>query len=351
FRAQSASHAALEQDSSALRFRREWTGTLAFRLPGSTTLSASHVAREGGRGLGTDTRLTLLSLSRSRVAGGSLSLQATRIAGPVSRIAWSLVYARRDGGGRNQIVQVTGDDDGVGVGGQISRDGGGRGSNTGWQASARGGRAPYVDVGGRLYTDVGRGDAEFVQGRSTGAARVSWHGGWLLARGVNRATGPLSGAVGLIEVPGVPDVRLTRNGEDIGRTDADGRLVATHLQSFDTNRIRIDPATLPALGWVESEQTEVRPYYRGVVAVRFVASAETLAARLRRADGSAVPAGSRVLVGEHDWPVGDEGLISVPVAADVARLDVEWPGARCAVAIDDAVRRRARDGTVELRCE
>ncbi len=120
-------------------------------------------------------------------------------------------------------------------------------------------------------------------------------------------------------------MRVQRDGEDLGRTDVHGHLIATNLRPFDRNVVRLDTSTLNADDWVDESEQTVRPFWRGVVAVRFASTADSFLAKLRRPDGEPVPAGARVTEPAGNWPVGEDGLVSLPMAPDLQRLRVEFP--------------------------
>ncbi|MET0291024.1 MAG: fimbria/pilus outer membrane usher protein [Steroidobacteraceae bacterium] len=329
--------------------RREVSAQLSAHVPGGTSLSLGHVRRAGLTSSG-DAEVTLFSVSRSRFLGGALSLQATRVNASGGGWSWSLIYAKQDAAARSVSSLVTHDSSGTSLSAQVARDGG-VGPGRDWSLAGRLGGQSSLNARTALRTLQGRGDLEFAQVESESALRGAWHGGWLFAAGQSQFTSPFSGAVALVEAPGLRSVVVQQDGQALGLTNNEGRLIATTLRAFDANEIRIDSSTLPLEGWLETEERVVRPYSRGVLAVRFASSAVAISVALRQRDGTPVPIGARVVEPAGGWPVGDGGLATVPGDVDVPFVKVEWAGGSCRAPMPVATAGTNRGEIQELRCE
>ncbi len=161
YRAQSVNFPDFARPDYDAGYRREWSGQFSARLPWGLSLAASHIARSGSSD-GQGSRLSVLSVTRSQFWGGSLGLQASRVAGPNGQFVWSLMYARQTGAGHTQTVQVAGDPRGLSLTAQTGADTG-RGPGFGWQVAGRAGENASLDAHGTMRTQYGYGDAEAAQ--------------------------------------------------------------------------------------------------------------------------------------------------------------------------------------------
>ena len=66
-------------------------------------------------------------------------------------------------------------------------------------------------------------------------------GGLLVAGGRPYATRRVEDALGVIDVPGLADVRIYQENRLIARTDARGRAIIPDLRAYEQNRIAIAP--------------------------------------------------------------------------------------------------------------
>jgi outer membrane usher protein len=96
-----------------------------------------------------------------------------------------------------------------------------------------------------------------------GAGGIAWAAG---AFSVGR---PVEDAFGVVKVDGVEGVRVSVNGQEIGRTDATGKVLIPTLTSFTDNQISINPGSVPLeISFTESMKV-VSPAYRGGSLVEF----------------------------------------------------------------------------------
>lgn len=201
--------------------------------------------------------------------------------------------------------------------------------------------------------DRGIGEATWnteVASLSVGVARLgsagpAWRAGasgalaWM-PEGVF-ASRRIDGSFAVVKVGDYPGVRVTRDSQFVGRTDANGHAFVTGLRGFETNRLGVEVANLPLDAQVGAVQIEVSPGRGSGVSVHFpVQRSRSATLRLVTADGTVVPPGSRVRVdgAAREFPVGFDGRLFLADLADRNTLVADWGAARCtaSVALGDA---------------
>jgi len=104
------------------------------------------------------------------------------------------------------------------------------------------------------------------------------------------------------------------------------------LRAFDVNRLRIDDADLPLDTLVDTLETAIRPYARTGTAVRFAVRRERgVLMRVRREDGTALPAGALVRVGRAEavHVVVSQGEVYIPGLTGTTVLRASWGDRSC----------------------
>jgi len=112
-------------------------------------------------------------------------------------------------------------------------------------------------------------EAEWDQAGSARSGRVRAAGALVLLDGSLFATRPVESSFALLQVPGVAGVRGYLEGQEAGRTDADGNLFVPALLPYQANRLSIRGEDVPLeydLGRIEEL---VAPPLRGGAVVRF----------------------------------------------------------------------------------
>jgi outer membrane usher protein len=214
---------------------------------------------------------------------------------------------------------------------------------------------------GQTDTDGLRIDARSSYGTGSGEVDatpqgtlgiLSWQGGFLWAGGRPWPAQTLAGPAALVVVPDLGGVEVLHDGQPVGRTDGEGRILVPALRPFEDNFITVVPEDIPLTAMVDSDRITVRPYSHGVVsAVVSVAASESRVFTLRlgtAADGF-VPPGAEVALNGHTYPVGTQGISQLPVGHAAVDASVSWPGGRCrlhvptAAAVTSAAAKRSAD--------
>jgi outer membrane usher protein len=224
------------------------------------------------------------------------------------------------------------------------------------RASAQQGLPRGTGLGYRVETsagDVREGRGELVwQGRAarvegavqqgdlgaTGHASVA--GAVVAMRRDLFFTRPLHAGFALVEVPGVPGVRASLEGEEVGRTDRRGRLLVPDLVPHQANRLAIRAADVPLDHDVGAVERLVAPPRRGGALVVFdVQRVRPVTGRiaLGAGSGAAAPAYGELRVGGaagETSPVGRDGRFYLSTLAPGRHAaEVEYAGGVCAVTI------------------
>ncbi len=172
------------------------------------------------------------------------------------------------------------------------------GSSAGFDANIeQWGRTGVIDT---EVSNNGGGTAYSVD--ATGSM-VNVDNGWYLAPRIDNS-------YALVELPGYPDVHVYVNGENEGRTDSRGRLLAASLQPYQTNYIRVESSDLPVAENIGEPQITAVPYYGSPVTAVFpVKPAGGVVLTVTGSDG--LPLGTGAIVhtsdGQSSWPVGEDG--------------------------------------------
>ena len=162
------------------------------------------------------------------------------------------------------------------------------------------------------------------------AQSLSAAGGLTLMDGELHAARTIQDAFATVEVGGLPHVTVYLDNQPIAQTDSNGQALVPYLRSFDVNRLSIDPLQLPLDATVNDNQVQIVPPYRSGVLVSFPVKRERSGVfKLKRADGSPVPAGATVRFQGADFPVGLDGLTYVTGYDHGTSGEARWNGGQC----------------------
>lgn len=162
------------------------------------------------------------------------------------------------------------------------------------------------------------------------AQSLTLRGGATFMDGELRATRTVTDSFATVDVAGIPGLTVYYDNQPVARTDDSGIAVVRDLRSYDVNRLSIDPLQLPLDAAVANPQMQIVPPYRSGMLVEFpVKRVHSGVFRLRRADGSPVPAGAIVTFQGEDFPVGYEGLAYVTNYDHGTRGEAHWAGGKC----------------------
>lgn len=318
----------------------------------------------------TRTILTQVSIVRDTTIAGPVSIWTFGIAGNTRGIPYSVTTYKSAGGGADAfgisgIWSVT-----VGHRSTLTSHLGTGGDSAQSQLEYAGAAsAPTSALSWDIAAGVTRGadsaarinatnsigefdfDAYAATGFSTYTARVA--GSVAAIGGKLLATRQITGAFGLVRVPGFAGIDVYVNSRYAGKTDARGDLVTADLVPFVENEIRIDPARLALTATVDTLTRTVVPTAFAGTTVVFRARRQTdVRLTIRTSDGRPLAPGTFVRAADGtQWPVGLDGHVdlvglaagSVTLrtgeSAAACRFDLTVPADRPLVILPDAVCR------------
>ena len=183
-------------------------------------------------------------------------------------------------------------------------------------------RAPAVTV-----------QAEVTESRSGVGATLDASGAVATMGGGLFFSDHIGDAFAVVEA-GAPNVSVLYENQPIGTTDSRGMLLVPNLQSFQKNKLSIDPSNLPADDEIESTDIVVTPADRSGALVPFKVHSDRATALvvLTRADGKFVPAGSPGRMdGGDEFVVGYDGQAFVKGLTGSNQLTVDLGEGTCHV--------------------
>ncbi len=189
-----------------------------------------------------------------------------------------------------------------------------------------------LEAEARKLSPVGDFDIGVARYGETGAFRASMQGGLVWFGGGLRATARVGSAFALIET-GAPDIAVTVNNRYIGRTGADGRLLATRLNAFSATRIGLRPEDIPLDREIDTDFVSIVPPRAGGVRVALpVRRAAGVTLYVILTNGRPAPAG--LSVRRNGREIGVTGF------GGMAFVDGHTP--------DDVIEIASRDGVCRL---
>lgn len=345
-------YADLGRDPGTLHFSD--AARLSWRLPVAGRASLLYISEQPWRGRGT------------RLAG--LAWNATLAARVQAYASWlhplgrdqgadSLVIGLSAAFGRTASASIQATDDGSdwGTRGSIQKAPDGP---LGWS---------YQVSADSRDTGLREADAALTTARGTlgaGYAAIGDHGGasarlqtaFAVVDGHGYWSRPIASSFAVVDTGGVANVRVLRENQIVGRTDADGRLLLTDLMPYQRNHLAIDDRDLPISLGLSSGSAEIAPPADAGVPVRFATDRRSMRRlRLVDAQGAAIPAGAGLSVEGHAQalPVGYDGAVYLEWPADPARrprIEVVWAGGHCRVARDPLPAAANAADTATVRC-
>ena len=171
------------------------------------------------------------------------------------------------------------------------------GEGVGYRLAASAGAINRVDGAVSANSRFGSHEVQLTWVDGKTGVRLSTAGGIGLISGSAFVSRPLSQSFAKVKVGGYANVRVYADNQLVGRTNGDGTLILPRLRPFDRNLVRIDLADLPMDAQMSGDERRVRPFDRHGVLVDFnVTPARAAIIRVLLANGSALPAGSTLLL-------------------------------------------------------
>lgn len=206
------------------------------------------------------------------------------------------------------------------------------GIGAGYRVEATLGRVERVEAAYVRHLPMAAVGAQLAYAGGSTGLRATATGSFGLVGGELFTSRNLGEAFAAVRLDGYPGVRVYADDQLVGVTGGDGSLVVPGLRAFEPNRIRIDEADLPLDVRIDATEIVVRPFARTGALVGFPLRRERGALlRLRREDGSDVPAGARLAVEgmDGDFLVASGGEAYVPGLEGRRLVSAAWAGGAC----------------------
>ncbi|CAB3693754.1 hypothetical protein LMG1866_02195 [Achromobacter ruhlandii] len=218
------------------------------------------------------------------------------------------------------------------VGAQRNVDYGG-----GWGWGVENGRSGAMQYNQGKVQFLGRYGQLTALGQDYGGrsqAAVQAVGALVLMDGALTPSRRINDGFALVSTDGTPDVAVLHENRKLGRTNSAGHLLVPDLNSYQANRLSIDPDELPVDMKLETTKAVVVPQAGSGVLVKFelqrYAAASVI---LHLPDGGVLPVGARVAHVESGKQsvVGYDGIAFVEDLQADNHLRVQGGGVSCAV--------------------
>lgn len=206
------------------------------------------------------------------------------------------------------------------------------GRGIGYRVTADTGETRAADATLDLQGDEGTYEIEARRQSGATFTQASASGGFAILADHVFASRRIDNSFAVAQVGSEPDVRIYRENQLIGETDAHGYLLVPGLRAYEDNVIRVEQADLPLDVTVDNMQVQAVPYFRSGVILRFPVARPRGALLLVQLDnGEPLPAGAFVQVSgqEEQFPSGLRGEVYVTGLADSNELRANWTDKSC----------------------
>jgi outer membrane usher protein len=207
------------------------------------------------------------------------------------------------------------------------------GRGVGYRLTADAGATRALDGTLELQGDAGTYEAEVREQAGSSLIQLSAQGGIGMLGAHLFPTRQIGDSFAAIQVGQEPGVRIYRENQLVGQTNAQGRLLIPGLRAYQNNDIRIEQADLPLDVVVDTLQVQAIPYYRSAVVVSFpVEHPRGALISVQLENGSPLPAGVTLRldgIPGNEFPSGLNGQVYVTGLADKNEIRAEWSGGSC----------------------
>jgi outer membrane usher protein len=247
-----------------------------------------------GRGTADATSLTA---SYSLALGpGALTFRAAQLLEPDSELALTALYTLPLGARRSGSVELATRAGETRARSQFRQTRGASDLGLDYRLAAEAGtERSTLDARFGYQTAVGAADLELERFDGSNALRAGVNGSVALVDGEVAPSRRIGRAFGLVSLPGFPDVRVYLDNREVGRTNAQGRLLLPSLRPYEANRVRLEMHDLPLDAEIATAEVEAVPFERSGVVIGFpITRSEQATVVLRGADQAPLPTGLRL---------------------------------------------------------
>jgi outer membrane usher protein len=273
-----------------------------------------------------------------RAGSGNLMLRGARLMGPDDDYALMAIYSVPLGNNRSTSLEIDKTSEGPRARAQFRQGRGASDLGLDYRIAAEiGHEAEHLDARFSYQTTKGAGEVEVERFEGDNNIRAGVTGSIGFVDGQLALSRRLGEAFGMVSTPGFSNVRVYLDNREIGRTDADGRLMLPELRPFEANRVRLEVDDLPLDAQVGNAEAVAVPFARSGVSVGFdLQRVQQATARLVDGTGQPLPAGLRLTsqngaawawVGKDGFAqiAGAEQPVEVAAPSDAGRLSCTIP--------------------------
>lgn len=207
-----------------------------------------------------------------------------------------------------------------------------RNGDWGYRGKVVGGKSPLEEAGISLRSQEATYTADASHAQVATNYRVGMQGALTLLEGQLFPTQHINDSVGLVHVPGYPNLEVSSNNQIVARTNKNGDALLPDLWSYRPNTISIDPLALPMDAQLSNSKVALVPYYRSAVATSFAVKRNRSAVlTLLLEDGKPAPVGMTVHVEgvTEAFMVGMRGEVFATDLSDRNKIQAAWRGTTC----------------------
>jgi outer membrane usher protein len=301
------------------------------------------------------TERKLITLNYRRTFLGEIAVSAflTRALGPATDLSLGINVSRPLGGGRNLSALALRTRAGSRLRMETQRSLP-LGPGFGYRMGTVMGDDRTFDAALVGQTDYGRYriEADTVGDETSWQASASGSVAWLADRPY--LTREISDGFAVARVGNLENVRVYLENQEIGRSDASGRVLLPRLRPYEINRISIDPLDLPLTADVPFVSIDVAPAYGSGVTVEFpVQLTYSALARAVSPDGEPLPEGARVNVSGQTEPsvIGIDGKLFLNSRNASIEATAGLGSERCGFRVDLPAAARTLAQLGDIVCE
>jgi outer membrane usher protein len=202
------------------------------------------------------------------------------------------------------------------------------GSGSSWFLSAS---TDELQRAGYAYQgSAGLVGVEYARTGQVAGLRASATGGVALTEAGIMPARRLDGSFAVVQVADYEGLTVYVDNQPVGKTDSKGRVLIDGLRAYESNMVSLDPTEVPMDASLSVARMDLTPAYRSGPLVSFpVERSHAAILRLVRDDGSFVPAGSAVMLGQRSYPVGLDGLAYLEEIGSASEAMARWSGGQC----------------------
>jgi outer membrane usher protein len=183
-----------------------------------------------------------------------------------------------------------------------------------------------------INTDKAQFTSEINQGQNNNAIRLGTSGSLGYAEGLSFASRNIAdNSIAIVKVGDLKNIPVYNQNQIMTHTNDHGLAFLT-IRPYEKAKISIDPNTLPLDVDLNVTKKEPVPYAKASVIVDFdINRLKHVLITLLQADGSFVPAGSKVTIkGQNEFfYVGRRGEVYITNLEDVSHLTITWKEHTC----------------------